>query len=153
MNITTKIKDRFFAKVNKTSGCWYWTGVKNDDGYGYFKLNGKMISSHRLMWLFLNGKIPKNICICHTCDNPGCVNPKHLWLGTRKDNMIDMANKGRMNTKGEINGRSKLNVEKVIKIRKLYTIGNITMEKLGNKFGVTKQQIYHIINNISWTHI
>ena len=87
--------ERFWNKVDKTDDCWNWTASKNIQGYGYFRFDGKMRKAHRMAWLLVNGEIPDGMCVCHTCDNPGCVNPIHLWLGTNQDNMDDMNNKGR----------------------------------------------------------
>lgn len=90
------IKERFFSKIKKTKKCWLWIAGKDLDGYGHFWLNGKTIKAHRLSYcLFNKNSIPKKICIMHKCDNPSCVNPKHLIAGTMKDNMDDKNNKKR----------------------------------------------------------
>jgi len=89
---------RFFTHVhiyNSNNSCWTWIGNKNKQGYGYFGLNGKTWKAHRLVWVFAFGKIPGGIFVLHKCDNPMCVNPSHLFLGTHKDNMDDMVAKGR----------------------------------------------------------
>ena len=83
---------------NYDNGCWEWIGGKNNIGYGMFRDGDKMRTAHRVSYeLFNNTKIPKYMCVCHTCDNPLCINPNHLWLGTRQDNYKDMVNKGRNN--------------------------------------------------------
>ncbi len=89
------IKLRFLTKVKKSPQCWIWVGGKSLNGYGKFFLNGKLTEAHRASYAIFRGVIPPNMCVCHTCDNPCCVNPKHLWLGTRSDNMQDMLAKGR----------------------------------------------------------
>lgn len=86
---------RFWNKVEKTDGCWLWTASKNRQGYGYFRFDGKMMKAHRMAWLLVHGEIPEGMLVCHTCDNPSCVNPEHLWLGTNQDNQNDMNAKGR----------------------------------------------------------
>jgi len=86
---------RFWDKVEKTDGCWLWTASKSEDGYGYFRFDGGMRKAHRMSWLFTNGEIPEGMFVCHSCDNPSCVNPEHLWLGTNQDNQDDMNEKGR----------------------------------------------------------
>jgi HNH endonuclease len=81
--------------------CWEWTASKFRDGYGQIKVNRKNKKAHRIAYELFKGPIPENMLVCHTCDNPGCVRPEHLFLGTALDNSHDMINKGRYN-----NGKS-----------------------------------------------
>jgi len=96
---------RFWAKVKKTSGCWLWVGAKQRRGYGYLHNGGhskrKPIRAHRYSWEIHNGPIPAGLWVLHKCDAPSCVNPAHLFLGTRSDNMKDAASKGRICTVGK----------------------------------------------------
>ena len=87
--------DRFFQKVNKTGFCWEWLAGKDKDGYGKIKIRGKTLQAHRVSWGIHNGPIPEGIGVLHRCDNPSCVNPLHLFLGTTLDNMRDRDAKGR----------------------------------------------------------
>jgi hypothetical protein len=86
---------QFLSKTAKTGSCWLWLGSVNKDGYGKTKLAGKHMTTHRLSWIFHRGPIPEGLEVLHTCDNPPCVNPDHLWLGTNLDNQRDAAEKGR----------------------------------------------------------
>jgi hypothetical protein len=86
---------RFWNKVNKTKKCWEWLATKNNKGYGRIQVNGKSRLAHRISYGLKNGEIPRGLEVLHKCDNPLCVNPKHLFLGTHKDNLQDMAKKGR----------------------------------------------------------
>lgn len=90
-----KLTERFFAKVRKTNRCWIWVGHRTRDGYGYFSIRKQMILAHRYAWTYFHQEIPKELSVLHRCDNPPCVNPKHLFLGTQRDNMMDMIAKGR----------------------------------------------------------
>jgi hypothetical protein len=107
-----KTVKKFFKKFVVTSGggCWLWIGNKDKDGYGRFCINhNEEIRSHRYSYQLFRGKVPKNKFVCHSCDNPSCVNPHHLWLGTVLDNHRDMDNKGRrVSVAGEKHGNSKL---------------------------------------------
>lgn len=81
------------------NGCLRWLGATDKNGYGRIRKDKKLTTAHRAIWELLKGKLPREIDVCHTCDNRLCVNPKHLWLGTRSDNMLDCSKKGRFNRK------------------------------------------------------
>lgn len=91
------VQDRFSAKVSPEpmSGCWLWTGSFRRDGYGSLSIDGVTHAAHRVSWWLSKGEIHDGLCVLHRCDNRACVNPDHLWLGTKRDNTNDMLRKGR----------------------------------------------------------
>ena len=90
------VKERFMSKVKQIpGGCWEWQGSKGKDGYGKLMVKRKNLRSHRVSYELFVGAIPKVLCVCHSCDNPLCVKPEHLWCGSHQDNMKDMIQKGR----------------------------------------------------------
>jgi hypothetical protein len=146
--------DRLMAKTEMSAPgeCWPWIGVRRK-GYGRLTFDGKYLSAHRIAWLFKYGFIPRGLKVLHRCDNPGCVNPYHLFLGTQKDNMQDCSRKGRMPfRKGEFGSNHKLTNEQVLSIRKLHTEGKTNKELCG-LFGIKKAQMGNIINKKQWVHI
>lgn len=118
-----RVVDRFWQKVNKTEkiGCWEWTSTKNQKGYGLLGVGGSAIMAHRVSWFIHFGEIPDGLFVLHTCDNSSCVNPDHLFLGTNRDNMKDMYDKGRrVAHRGEELSNAKLTNEQARKIKELY---------------------------------
>jgi hypothetical protein len=159
-----KDKTRFLKKFKQESEneCWLWIGSKDYYGYGTFWLNGKPEQSHRISYQLSKGEIPKGIKVLHKCDNPSCVNPNHLFLGTQKDNMSDCKNKGRISKAprncGEKNWNfgkkhsgndgpaSKLTWKKVREIRS----SDLSSEELAKKFGVHIQTISDVRRFKTW---
>jgi hypothetical protein len=142
---------RFWKKVEKTNGCWRWPGSKSEKGYGRLKTKGKIFLIHRLSYEFHNGPIPEGMCVLHTCDNPECANPNHLFLGTRGDNNRDRNKKGR-DARGEKNNMAILSEMDVKKIRGLLIKG-ISKKALALEFGTHLSTIYLIANRKIWKHI
>jgi hypothetical protein len=139
--------------------CWLWKKYKNNKGYGHPSFKGKLILAHRLSYLTFVGEIPNNLHVLHNCDNPSCVNPKHLFLGDQEDNMKDMVNKNRQ-SKGEAHGRSKLVQKEVNEIRTLWSAElaerakgkgiQLTQRELAKRFEISQIQISYILNNKRW---
>ena len=88
-------RERFWSKVKKTEGCWLWMGARDPDGYGSFRVGSRGTHAHRIAYALKVGHIPPGLSVLHRCDNPPCVRPDHLFLGTQLDNVNDMAKKGR----------------------------------------------------------
>lgn len=163
----TPIEVLFFRRVipgGNRDDCWAWTGTKNRDGYGL--VNGKL--AHRLSFHIAFGVDPGALCVLHKCDNPACANPKHLFLGTRRDNMEDMrrkergskppvAKKGRATTvKGETHGGARLTEDAVRRLRKMRIRGDgkkIPFRQLGTWFGIKAAQACAIYHRRAWAHV
>lgn len=137
--------ERFWSKVQKSNDCWVWTGRKTKFGYGMASIKRRRIDTHRLSWEMHNGLIPKGMCVLHKCDNPPCVRPDHLFLGTQKDNVNDMVQKER--------ATSSLCAKDVREIRALYAGGGVTMKAIGAQFGIHKGTVRGIIKRLRWAHI
>jgi hypothetical protein len=140
---------RFWDKVDKTSKCWIWTAAKDKDGYGYFKLDGHTRKAHRVSYEDTYGHIPDGLNVLHSCDNPPCVRPDHLFSGTLLENNDDRNAKGRT-AAGERNGQAKLTWQKVIEIRKQYQAGIKKYRLLAAQFGVSCRTIAHIVKKDEW---
>lgn len=144
-------KKNFWKKVIKTNKCWNWQGAKNNYGYGIFGVFGKLKLSHRFSYEINKGKIPKGLLVCHSCDNPKCVNPEHLWLGTNNDNSIDKVRKGRQfKQNGEKAPNAKLKLKDVETIRKLYSTKLFTFTELGEIYSMNKSTIRCLIRRLTW---
>jgi len=150
------IQDRFMAKVfvpDDPDACWEWKASKNKYGYGQFSVNGKFAYAHRLSYELFCGEITKEMYVCHKCDNRICVNPRHLFLGTPKDNVLDMFQKGRSNkAKGSKHPFAKLKEDDVLKIRKLLKT-QLSQTEIGKMFGVGQARISMIKCGKNWCHV
>jgi hypothetical protein len=144
-----KNQERFWQRVFKTDSCWLWTLIPSAKGYGRWTVEGRKVFTHRYAWTITNGPIPDFLRVLHTCDNPPCVNPDHLWLGTDADNGRDKKEKGRA-AKGENNGRAKITIEIVDLIRSQYKTGNYSHRSLAKKYSLSKTEIGHIIREEKW---
>ena len=155
------IADRFWPKVDKRGPdeCWPWIGARHGAGYGHIGAggtDGQILKAQRVSWEIHFGPIPDGLFVLHDCDNPPCVNPGHLFLGTHDDNMADMAAKGRAKPPGlagEDQPMSKLNGQQVLEIRRLYAETKISQRDLAVRFSVCQQSISLITKNKNWRHI
>lgn len=139
------LEARFWSKVEKlgSNECWEWKGTLSH-GYGYFLIKWRhAIAAHRMAYVICKGPIPERLFVCHHCDNPKCVNPNHLFLGTHADNMHDGWNKNRF-PYGDNHSKSKLSSGQVVQIRKIGT--SMTQLKIAKMFGVSRGHISEIIH-------
>lgn len=145
------IKDRFFSrfKIDNNSGCWNWIAHRDKDGYGVLPGDKKNIRAHRYSYQYHYNVNIDGLIICHKCDNPGCVNPDHLFSGLAKDNVNDMIIKGRDMMIGERNNKSKLTNEDIIEIRN----SKLTALELSFNYKVSKSSILRILSRKSWKHV
>lgn len=149
------MSDKFWSKVDQTEdGCWVWTGLLNNKGYGTFAVGHQRFMAHRYSWTSHNGPIPAGKQVLHRCDNRCCVNPDHLFLGTHKDNMADMAAKGRAaRSPGPSNpSHAKLTEDDVRTMLGLRAAGEKVLT-LAAKFSVSKGMVQHICHGRKWAHV
>lgn len=149
---------RFTEKVEPVteSGCWIWTAHVNNNGYGQFYDGSKVVLAHRYSYSVHNGDIGSKE-VMHSCDIPCCVNPSHLIAGTHRENMRDMAMKGRSNKNYKVRGSdakpSKLEADQVLKIREMYDSGGFSQRKIASIFCVSQSAVKCITKRQVWRHI
>ena len=169
MTILERLLQRI--SVNHETGCWFWTGCCNRSGYGMITISSKLCKIvsyvHRVMWEEKFGKIPDGLYVCHHCDNPPCINPDHLFLGTHQDNMDDGKKKGRFASgerhyqfghperffRGENNGMSKLTEQDVRDIRRKFKVPGILLRHLAEEYKVHLRTIQNVVNYNTWKHV
>jgi HNH endonuclease len=151
---TTKLIQRLLknSTLNPLTGCWDWTKSVTKWGYGHINVNGKIKLAHRISYEAIH-PLPTHLCVLHKCDNPRCINPEHLFLGTNADNVRDKVSKGRQSkigqSKGENHSLAKLSNNDVLFIR----ASSLPQKELAVQFNTTQSNISLIKNRVKWTHI
>ena len=143
------IKERLnrYTLIDLTTGCWNWTGYKDRDGYGNINIGRLPHQAHRVAYAEFKGTFDETLQVRHKCDNPSCINPEHLELGTHKDNMRDKKERDRI--KGELHPKAKLTNKDIFAIRE----SPLSQCELARQTGLNQSFIGKIRNRVIWTHI
>lgn len=164
------VRGDFWSHVQKSDGCWEWVGARNPNGYGNHHAQGRTRKAHRVSWEMEYGPIPEGMLVLHRCDNPPCVRPDHLFLGTQRDNLRDAIAKGRWNSpkrvrsyavtaqklsarsgpSGESNPNARLTAAEVASIRTRYASGLESQSRIAADYGITQVNVSHIVRGLSW---
>ena len=158
MDASPILANRFWKKVpkNHTNNCWKWGGTIMVNGYGTLTIRPNKYYAHRASWMINRGPIPDGLHVLHKCDNPPCVNPEHLFLGTQRDNNNDKIRKGRArggSMKGESHPLVKMTNGKIKEIRARYKAGGITQGDLASQYGMSQPGVSAIITGRLWKHV
>ena len=168
--MTTEWADKLGTRfVAEPTGCWLWDGGIDGNGYGAIRIGThRRVSAHRLSYVLERGQIPDKLEVCHSCDVPRCIRPEHLFIGTRRDNCMDAARKGRLGiargehsgarlhperiARGERHGGAILTETEVISMRAMRE-GGATYRVIGSRFGVTTSAAYDVCSGRRWKHV
>lgn len=164
--VTTRLKYGldFWEYVDMTGDCWVWTGGRTKFGYGQargIRFGMRTNLAHRIAWAITNGPLAATECVLHRCDNPPCVRPDHLFIGTKADNSADMVAKGRgragaqpweFRTHGTRNARAKLTEAQVVEMRRRHSLGE-KARTVGPEFGISVSAAFGILAGRSWRHV
>jgi len=144
----------FWQKVDRRGPdeCWEWTGSRHGKGYGMVGVGSRIVDkAHRVSWRMHNGLIPEGMHVLHHCDNPPCVNPAHLFIGTNDDNVRDKIAKGRQRVPcGEAHGNAKLTERDVIEIRLL---SDVPVKEIAARFSISGCTVRRVRNRTAWAHV
>lgn len=139
--------------IGEPQDCWTWLGNKPDGLYGHFSVEMRSMKAHRWLYALLHGPIPDGLVVRHKCDNPQCVNPLHLAIGTSADNQRDMHERGRAsNRQGENHPLARLTADQVLEIRREASCGT-RLRELAARFGITEKYASKIVRRDTWRHI
>lgn len=145
---------RFYSRVERGNGCWLWSGHRSADGYGKLTIGRSAQLAHRVSWQLHHGPIPAGLRVLHRCDNPPCVNPDHLFLGTQADNVRDMHAKNRARKAlWMASPFAKLTDDDVRAIRREYAGRRVSQQSLATRFGVSQHLVSRIVRGTLWRHV
>jgi hypothetical protein len=159
---TMSADERFWSLVQRDAECWIWLGFKNRTGYGRLRVGSRtdgsrtLVMAHRFAWELTYGAIPDNLRVLHRCDNPPCVRPDHLFIGTQVENVADCREKGRLTgnrRRGETNHKAILTADLVREIRRLASDTGRSSRALARQFGVCRSTITKILSGQYWRHV
>lgn len=158
-----RVIDRFHRsyRAGARTDCWAWNLARHKSGYGRFKVFGRSIRAHRIAYELAKGPIPEGMYVCHRCDNPECVNPDHLFVGTPAENSQDRDRKGRHGSwtkpearpRGEAQDGARLTDENVRDIRARYAAGGVTQKALAEEYDVGETTVFNVIHRLNWRHV
>lgn len=154
--LQSSFEERFWNNVGPKTpeGCILWIGPKTPKGYGVISRNDATVRPHRFMYEVAYGPIPKGLHVCHKCDNPSCIRPDHLFLGTNQDNVNDSKAKNRRNRPiGQRNPRARLTEEIVRECRRRHKAGGVTLDQLAEEFNVYPSTMWFAVSGTTWSHI
>lgn len=154
ISITIPLEEQFLQRLGRTTedGCIIWAGLTAGNGYGVIGHRSRNVYAHRIAYERAHGPIPDGLWVLHRCDNPLCINPDHLFLGTQRDNIDDMVSKNRQ-CRGESITSSKLTADLVREIRTKHASGRFSQRQLAREYHVGAMTINKIINRRTWAHI
>lgn len=156
LDLTEKDEQRFWSKVDRKGDeeCWPWTGTRLPNGYGRFRISNPRSTplAHRVAYRIAHGRFPVELQVHHHCDDPGCVNPRHLWLGDQRANVWDARRKGRRGDVGASNNRAVLSRSEVVEIRKIAAAG-VSQSRIAEIYGVSQQNVSAIVRRETWAEI
>jgi hypothetical protein len=156
---TRPLAQRFWEKVHCTKTCWIWTGHQLPKGYGKISIggdHGQMLLAHRVSWELHNGPITDGLFVCHRCNNPSCVRPDHLYLGTNSENIRDAIRDGIVvggSSLGEKNGSARLTPGQVVDIRRMRNSEGLSLRELAVEYGVSVSAIHRAATGRTWAHL
>lgn len=148
-SLTPEAEALFWSKVERGPGCWEWCGGASRKGYGRVRVRGRLVSPHRLSFALAHGAVPDGLWVLHTCDNPRCVRPEHLFAGTHADNMKDASRKGRLRQLGPGPWNAKIGPGQVREIRALRAEG-LTCREIAARYGLHRYTVGQIARRVRW---